>query len=253
MTAACPVKEPAICAIAVALIRRDRRTQHRSGVNAETVRQYAALMRDGLSFPPIRVWWDGTDFWLSDGFQRLAACDLAGIGEINCEVRNGSFNDALWDSFAANATHGTRRTPSETQHVIQLALSHENSALLSNVEIARHLHIAESTVRRWRNSLTALEAEAKVRLVKRRGSTYSMTIRNLGHGSKPRRAKSRSALKLELVEMKRDALPTVRRVLSVIEHWILGQAAPADVLEAMRKIVSDDRGTVAPERRVQDQ
>ena len=43
----------------IANIRRDGLTQHRSSLDAEIVAEYAALMSEGVAFPPVRVWWDG--------------------------------------------------------------------------------------------------------------------------------------------------------------------------------------------------
>lgn len=54
------------------VIRRDGGTQGRITVDAQTVADYAALMLEGVEFPPVRAWCDGTNYWLSDGFQRLA-------------------------------------------------------------------------------------------------------------------------------------------------------------------------------------
>jgi hypothetical protein len=56
-------------------------------------------MKDGTTFPPIRVWWDGSSYWLSDGFQRLAAAKQAGITEITCKIPEGSLTEAQWDSY----------------------------------------------------------------------------------------------------------------------------------------------------------
>jgi hypothetical protein len=63
-------------------IRRDGETQGRISINSAVVRAYAELMRDGTSFPPIQVRFDGVDYWLSDGFQRVAAAEMAGLVEV---------------------------------------------------------------------------------------------------------------------------------------------------------------------------
>jgi hypothetical protein len=60
--------EPETQLILISSIRRDGETQHRTAANPGVVVEYSELMRAGVVFPPIRVWWDGSEFWLSDGF-----------------------------------------------------------------------------------------------------------------------------------------------------------------------------------------
>lgn len=146
--------KPAIHRLPIASIARDPAMQHRLNPKPEIVEEYRAAIRAGDEFPPVRVWWDGERYWPSDGFSRLAAADLEGVTDFLADVHTGAREDALWDSYGANSTHGSRRSPKETESVIQLALRHPNSAQLSNVEIAKHLHVSEITVRRWRVKLS---------------------------------------------------------------------------------------------------
>lgn len=48
-------------------LRRDGETQHRAALDVEIIEEYAALMAEGVAFPPLRVWFDGEEYWLSDG------------------------------------------------------------------------------------------------------------------------------------------------------------------------------------------
>src|SRR5262245_22985512 len=66
--------------LAIQQIRRDGGTQSRAALNEETITDYADAMEDllripnGLSqFPPLIVFYDGTDYWLADGFHRVEA------------------------------------------------------------------------------------------------------------------------------------------------------------------------------------
>jgi transposase len=236
-TLAEPLTKSEIRTLQISLIKKDGQTQHRLTIDPLVVAKYSALMKEGVVFPPIRVWWDETHYLLSDGFQRLAAAESAKISEMTCEVCYGSLDDARWDSYAANATHGAPRTARETQRVILMALQHPNAAHLSNVEIARHLHLTESTVRRWRNKLSSSHDEDAIRLVTRGTSSYSLSTTHLGKHGTPRRVKSREKLRSELASMKKDASPNIRRLLVIIEHWAFGQATPADCLEAMKRVL----------------
>jgi hypothetical protein len=131
-------------------IQRGGQTQHRLKIDVGIVAAYAALMHEGVEFPAVRVWWDGEKYWMSDGFQRLAAAESVGITEIRAEITCGTLADARWDSYAANALHGARRSREETHLIVQRALQHPNAASSSNMQIAKHLCVSEATVRRLR-------------------------------------------------------------------------------------------------------
>jgi len=193
-------------------------------------------MREGIGFPPVRVWWDGHDWWLTDGFHRLAAAKEVGCSEISCEVCRGSLSDAQWDSYAANTTHGLRRTAAEMERVIALTIRHTNASALSNVEIARHLNIAEATVRRWRQRFASTACEERVRIVTRNGSRYVQKIGNIGRNGQKRRRKSQKSLQEELKYMKEMSSPAARRTLNVVDHWVCGDTPPKDCLAALERI-----------------
>jgi hypothetical protein len=125
--------------IPLSSVRKDGNTQHRAAIVIELVNEYAALMAEGLVFPPIRLWWDGEYYWLADGFHRMAAAAAAGAIEISAEVYNGSQSDAQWDSYAANTAHGLRWTANETQRIVHLALTHPHSGstyIYPNIQFA---------------------------------------------------------------------------------------------------------------------
>src|SRR5215469_6938975 len=125
------------------LIRRDGNTQSRVSVDQSVVREYAEKMKTGVEFPPVRTWFDGTNYWLSDGFQRVAAAELVGLVELKSEVHFGRLQDAQWDSYSANMAHGLRRSRSDIKAIIQNALAHPIGRQLSNSQIARHVGVPE--------------------------------------------------------------------------------------------------------------
>jgi hypothetical protein len=225
--------------IPTASIRTDGHTQHRYAINLEIVAEYTQLMRDAVIFPPIRLWWDGTDYWLADGFHRLAAAEMALLSDIKAEVRSGSVSDAQWDSYAANAVHGLRWTLSERQQVLQRALAHTNATQLSNVQLAAHLHVSEKTIRRWRKTASSACAEDKIRLVTRNGTTYPLAIQQIGRAGSRRRLKSRREVQAQLSSMKTQASPKVRRLLNIIANWVFGSATAGQCLDAIERGFGD--------------
>jgi len=152
-----------IQSFAIGSIRKDGQTQHRSAMDPKIVAEY--LMRDGFVFPPAKLWWDGADCWLADGFHRLAAAESALDYDINAEVWSGSLGDAQSDSFSANTLHGLRWTVAEREQIIQRAVAHPHGRRLSNVGLAKHLRVSEKTIRRWRKTVSSACVEAKIRLV----------------------------------------------------------------------------------------
>jgi len=223
--------------LAIALIRKDGQTQQRIAISSQLVREYASLMRNGVIFPPIRVWWDGNDYWLADGFQRLAAAGETGLTEICAEIHEGTLADAQWDSFAANATHGKKRTAVEIERVISLALQHAHALQMSNVEIARHLCVSEASVRRYRKRQPGGSEEDGLRIVTRNGVTFQQRTSAIGKTSRRRRAKNRKDLSQELATMKAMGSDRIRPLLNLIGNWALGSVAPEACVETMERIL----------------
>ena len=224
----------------ISSVRRDERLQHRSTIDANVVREWAALMRCGTEFPTVTVWQDGEIYWLSDGFHRTAAAAKAGRQEVRAEIRVGTFADAQWESYAANSAHGLRRTRSETTAVICDALRHPNAINLSNVYISKFLHVPEATVRYWRGRLFL---QANVRTVTRGSTTYQMDIKNLAERkSCEPKLKNRRDQASEISEMRAQASAPVKALLSIIEKWALGQLRPARCVEVLEKFVHHNLG-----------
>lgn len=134
-------------------IRRDGATQPRASIDFETVFDYMDAMVDGAEFPPVTIFYDGTSYWLADGFHRVKAAEQADFEEISCEVYQGTQQDAQWYSFAANKTNGLRRTNDDKQRAVRAALGHPNGAGLSDRQVASHVGVDHKTVSAWREKL----------------------------------------------------------------------------------------------------
>ena len=87
--------KPTIQTIPIADIRRNGGTQQRTGLNHETVQEYAEAMRQGDKFPPVKLKYDGTNYWLTDGFHTTEAAWSIGRTNIEAEVSRGSQRDAI--------------------------------------------------------------------------------------------------------------------------------------------------------------
>lgn len=84
----------------------DVATQSRETIDQETVERYGELMRQGVKFDPIDVFFDGVRYWRADGWHRSAGAEWAGKKSILCRVYQGTKEDAVVFACGANARHG---------------------------------------------------------------------------------------------------------------------------------------------------
>jgi hypothetical protein len=100
----------------------DVRTQLRTKVSDERVKEYAEAMSEGAHFPPVVVFGTDDQAILSDGWHRIEAALLIGLTEIEADVRPGNLDDAIWYALWANAHHGLSYSTAEKRANIEKAL-----------------------------------------------------------------------------------------------------------------------------------
>jgi hypothetical protein len=224
--------------LAIDIIRRDGETQGRVVSDPSVVQEYATLIKLGVEFPPLRVWFDGEYYWLSDGFQRTAAAGLVGIPSLPAVIFRGSIDDARWDSYAANGSHGLRRTRSDIEAVVQRTLEHPRAMHLSTREIARHLSLPEATVRRWRRRSSASRDADEVRTAKRNGATYLMNTSRIGQAQRrSAHVLSSDTYQNDLKVMKELGSPQSFSILSLVEKWLRGAVSAMVCLEGIEDLL----------------
>ena len=123
-------------------IRIDGGTQSRVSIDQSTVAEYAEHIEAGSVFPAIRVFFDGVDYWLGDGFHRYFAHLKAGKEGIAADVVNGTQRDALLYSVSANALHGLRRTNADKRKAVTIMLQDFEWQEWNSSEIARHCRVS---------------------------------------------------------------------------------------------------------------
>ena len=104
-------------------VRVDVGTQVREAIAEHVVDDYAERLGEGVRFPPVVVFRDGSRYCLADGFHRLQASRRAGRDEIEADVYVGTRADALWFALGANRKHGQRLNLADKRHAIELALA----------------------------------------------------------------------------------------------------------------------------------
>lgn len=171
--------------IRIESIRTDGGTQPRAALDSYVIEAYAESMEAGAKFPPIDVFYDGSEYWLADGFHRIKAAFGADFDQIECNVHQGTVQDAQWFSFAANKTNGFYRSNSDKQRAVQAALRHPKSQGMSDSAIAKHVGVDSQTVSNWRTKLVASSEVRKMdtRTVTRGGTTYQQNVSKIGRRS----------------------------------------------------------------------
>lgn len=110
-------------ALSLDLIETDGGTQVRIALSQTTLSDYQEVYEDTPdAMPPLVVFYDGSSYWLGDGFHRYHAARTAGLAMLPCDVRKGSLTDAKAYAIGANATHGLRRSNEDKRRAVLMAL-----------------------------------------------------------------------------------------------------------------------------------
>ena len=131
----------------------DGGAQMRVEMKPDVVREYADEMAAGALFPAVVVYYDGTDYWLGDGFHRVAAARKLERETIEAEVLDGGERDAILHGIGSNASHGLRRTQADKRRAVERLLRDEEWSKWSNRKIAEAARVDHKTVANVRRDL----------------------------------------------------------------------------------------------------
>lgn len=126
-------------------------TQTRVSTIDEAVDSYSESMKNGVEFPPIDLYFDGSKYFLADGFHRFLAAKRNEEKEISANVTEGSRLEALKHALGANATNGLYRTNADKRHAAEIAI--EEWSDLSNAYIADICKVSVELIRRVRKAM----------------------------------------------------------------------------------------------------
>lgn len=163
----------------IARIRLDGGTQPRAEINPVIIAEYTESLQDGVIFPPVTVFYDGSDYWLADGYHRIKAAQQAGLSEFEADVHQGTRRDAVLYSVGANAQHGLRRTNADKRRAVETLLRDDEWTAWSNREIARRTMVSHKLVNTLRSELSGIKFQIE-RKFERNGKTYEMDTANIG-------------------------------------------------------------------------
>jgi hypothetical protein len=167
------------------VIRIDGETQPREELDQEMVAEYAELMRDGIKFPPVKVFFDGSNYWLVDGFHRYFATKSNGFVSIETEIEEGTQREAQLHSMTANSSQRGKPASAKDKHrsVVRM-VKDEEWGKWSNAKIAEWIGVSAMTVGRIKVNLSE-EKKEEVKYINKHGQEKTMKTNNLGAKSKP--------------------------------------------------------------------
>lgn len=167
------------------VIRIDGDTQPREELDQEMVVEYAELMRDGIKFPPVKVFFDGSNYWLVDGFHRYFATKSNGYVSIETEVKEGTQREAQLQSMTANSTQrGKPPTAKDKRRSAIRMIQDAEWGEWANIKIAEWIGISAMTVGRLKIAMKEKKPE-EVKYINKHGKETLMKIGKMGAKPKP--------------------------------------------------------------------
>ena len=139
----------------------DEKLQSRTEIDETTVAEYADNIKAGDEFPAVLVYFDGINYYLTDGYHRYHAHKRAEKVSILCDVVNGTFRDAILRATGVNSKHGMRRTHADKRKAVMTLLDDLEWMDWSNAEIARHCNVSATFVANLRDSGGPAEVKYK--------------------------------------------------------------------------------------------
>ena len=145
--------------IPIDTVRIDGGTQARAAISNELVAQYVDALTDGVTLPPVMVFFDGATYWLADGFHRWHANHKIGATTIAAAVRPGTQRDAVLFSVGANGSHGLPPNNADKRKAVMLLLADAEWSAWSDREVAKQCHVSHTMVQIARRSLATVASE----------------------------------------------------------------------------------------------
>lgn len=143
--------------IKLSLIRTDGGTQMRAKIQEEVYLDYRDKWLEGVKFDPVDVFYDGTTYWLGDGFHRFYGAREAKLEKIPANIHQGTQRDAILFAAGANATHGLRRSNADKRRAVETLLNDPEWVKWSDNKIAEQAAVSVQFVSNIRKELSTVD------------------------------------------------------------------------------------------------
>ena len=178
----------------------------------------------------VDVFFDGMQYFMSDGFHRIEAAKIVGRGSIPCRIYSGNAWDAFCHGHKANSTHGVHQTMNDKRYVVGRYL--DCGIKMTQTEIAK-----EAGVSRWlvQDVVAERESESRIRgvvhpLLGSRGlhATVSTSVYETVTGVEPQTTTKKATIRKKTAdENPTDGSGRLGASLTIPEEGVL-QENPSD-------------------------
>ena len=165
-------------------IRIDGGTQARAGLDQATVAEYSEHMKEGAKFPAPVVYFDGSNYWMADGFHRYFANKTNGVLEIECDIKEGTQRDAKFYSLGANGGRGLKLKSEDIKNILHIIFADEEWGDMSSTAIAKHIGVSVMTVTRARHAWNDARADEEAPEAEDEGEDEEEVTYTNKHGQK---------------------------------------------------------------------
>lgn len=144
--------------LAIDLIKCDGGTQMRAELSVDVYMDYRDKILAGVEFPPLDVFYDGSEYWLADGFHRFYGHREAKRASVKCTVHNGTVRDAILFAVGANASHGLPRRNADKHNCVTTLLNDPEWVKWSDRKIADQAAVSNVLVSSIRKELLEINS-----------------------------------------------------------------------------------------------
>jgi hypothetical protein len=155
-----------------------------TGVDDDTVRQYAEAMEEGATFPPLTVFRTEDAHILVDGWHRYRAATSLGWTHFEATIIEGTEDEAYhYSRFVTNRTNGQRLSRADLQALCEEVVSDPNLNTKSDRELAKMVGVSHPMVASARKRVGVIPtkrmgADGKVRALQLEKFSSSSLIIN---------------------------------------------------------------------------
>lgn len=165
----------------------DAGTQIRVSISEDIVSEYAEALIAKDKFPPLIIFNDGNRNLLADGFHRVHAALRNGQDAFDCEIHEGTLQDAIKFALGCNTAHGLRRTNADKNNAVDIAL--REFLKFSDRKLAEICAVSHSFVAEKRGQLATVASCLTIS-----GSESAPEQKRIGQDGRSRSIPSRSKI-----------------------------------------------------------
>jgi hypothetical protein len=233
----------------------DGKIQPRVAISQDVIDDYCQAHFDGKAFPALTVFHDkkAGKYYLADGWHRYHAALKAKITEIDCDIKDGDMEAAIWFSVYANAEHGFNRTNVDKRRSIMTLINHPKWQKLSARKMALACGVSHMLV----NQIYKEIAEEKAAGKKSKGGSSS-TSKNKSKGKQiggDRLPPKKTSFKDDNVAEQVAGVPVIPAGMELVDKFTYEEMKEnyAETLEqniALQKVIDADEPLIAMQEEV---